>query len=349
MKVVYKRKQSLNQYVKMFEEIYEPIQNNERNFYQVLARLLESIAACSQFINKGYEKGLAENLPDVFSWFCSLIVKVDIKLDIEKALWKKFPNCCPYCLKKPCICTGERKNLEDNSSALQELSDCISDKPRTLDEWQSMFERIYPRNPDGYDQKSNFAHLIEELGETSESYRIRYFFPSAIESELADVFTWIMGIANLINAKAKANFIPGFSEYRLDEQVFSKYSGKCPNCNRIPCSCVISQAKQKISELNVMYPIDVMNKLDRVVAELDIRLDEKIKVLFRQPEAQNFLHELKNTINEKEINEEIVKDVISKLKDEEKHKKWYETLSLSGMAESGIVSIVTLLVQALYS
>jgi len=158
----YREDQNIDQYVDMFEQIYEPIQNLERSFYQVFARLIESIAQCSQYVNKQNQKGLADHVPEVFSWYCSLVNKANLKMDLSEAIWKKFPYVCPYCLTAPCTCVRGKKSLEDNGSKIEgKAKENLSKCPTNLDEWQSMFEQIYPRDPQGYDQKSNFSHLVE--------------------------------------------------------------------------------------------------------------------------------------------------------------------------------------------
>lgn len=342
---VFKEEQNLDKYVDMFEHIYEPIQNIERDFNQVLARLLESIAACSQSVNKHNQKGLADNLPKVFSWYCSLVSKSKIDIKLSKAIWRKFPKCCPYCLKSPCRCASGRKSLTDNGDKLEEIAkEKSQNQPQTLYEWQEMFANIYPRDPQGYDQKSNFSHLIEELGEASEAYRIRYFSPTALESELADIFTWILGMANLLNAHARDGMVSGYERYDLGEQVFKKYPGKCKKCGHIPCSCVSDYGRQKISELNVIYPEDIMKAME----SLKLEIKDEVKTIFRQPEAQGFMMEIKKSLNGVEITELRVKALVDRLILEPSHKKWYENITASGMAESAIVSTITALIQSTF-
>jgi NTP pyrophosphatase (non-canonical NTP hydrolase) len=342
----FKEKQNLDKYVEMFCQIYEPIQNIERNFYQILARLLEAISQCSQFVNRADERRLAENLPKVFAWFCSLVFKSDLKTKLSEVAWKKFPSCCPYCVSEPCKCSQGRKTLEENSSKLEELSKNVDSKPTTLDDWQNMFAHIYPREPQLYDQKSNFAHLIEELGEASEAYRIRFFYPTALESELADIFSWILGMANLLDARARDGAVYPLKDYRLERQIFERYSGKCPNCKRIPCNCVIKEVKQKISELNVVYPEDIIKEINKSAQKLGIELKSEFKDLFNQPEAQLFLQDLKTVATGYEISEEKIKVLINEIVKAPHHKKWYEKITASGIAENAIVSLFTMLTQA---
>lgn len=332
--MAYKKDQSLDDYIKMFEEIFEPIQNVERDFNEVLARLLEAIAECSQHINKHHQIGLAENLPKVFSWYCSLVVKSRIN-GLSEATWTKFPYCCPYCLHAPCICPTGKKDLFDNKENLHTLAkENLTKKPQTLTDWQTMFGVIYPRSQ-GYDQKSNFAHLIEELGE---AYRLRYFYPKDLEGELADIFTWILGMANLLDSRAKDGILnEHYVYYDLAEEVFKKYGGVCPNCKHIPCSCITNSSKQKISELNVLYPDQVMKAIEQT--------REEINNIFNQPEAQNMLQEMNKLIKDSEINEANVQNLINKLIEEPSNKKWYDRITASGITESVIASAFAMFLQ----
>jgi hypothetical protein len=50
----------IDDYVKMFAEIYEPIKNTERDFYQTIAILLESFARCSQYVNRPHDFEIAK-------------------------------------------------------------------------------------------------------------------------------------------------------------------------------------------------------------------------------------------------------------------------------------------------
>lgn len=328
----------IDDYIKMFEDIYEPIKNVERDFYQTIARLLESIARCSQYVNKSHEFEIAKQVPTLFAWYCSLVVKAkprDFKL--SEILWSKYPNCCPYCMSNPCICPRNKKSLDNNSQTLQKKAiDNEGQRPHTLYEWQDMFSRIYPRDPQGFDQKSNFIHLIEEIGETAEAYRLNYFHPGNLGNELADVLTWIFGIANLIDAKAKDNpfSLNGATEYNLEKKVQEKYGKGCPICNQPNCNCIAKDVEDKISERFKLYPNDVYNQLNTIFFQLGTFKSEIIL-------------ELKSLASGQLITNENIHQLVIELIEKSKDKRWYQKISGDGIAESGIVSAVTLLVQSL--
>jgi NTP pyrophosphatase (non-canonical NTP hydrolase) len=165
---------------------------------------------------------LQKQLPTLFAWYCSIVLKSNPKdLRLSEILWSKYPNCCPYCLSNQCTCPRNKKYLNDNSKILQEKAiKNESHRPHTMSEWQDMFSRLYPRST-GYDQKNNFMYLIEEIGETAEAYRLNYFHPNNLDNELADVLTWIFGIANLLDSKAKEapSLLVGESEFILEKKL----------------------------------------------------------------------------------------------------------------------------------
>lgn len=330
---------NVDDYIEQIQSIYEPIKNNERDFYQILARLVESIAKCSQYVNKSNEVEISKQLPTLFAWFSSLIGKaISDDARLSEILWRKYPNCCPYCLRQPCTCPRNKKSLTDNAKELQELSkNNNSNRPETLQEWQEMFAKIYPRNPQGYDQKSNFIHLIEEVGEVAEAYRLKYFHPDNLKNELADVMTWILGIANLIDAKAQDNpSFYGFKNYSLEEKVQEKYAKGCPSCESETCKCIIRDVEEKISESYPLYPSDVYGKLDSLFGQMMSFQD-------------TIMTDLKVFSDEKGI--ELTKDnaeaLAAEFVNESKKKRWYQNISASGITEGSIVNAISMLAQAI--
>lgn len=330
----------IDDYIIKLENIYEPIKNSERDFYQILARLVESIAKCSQYVNKSNEHEIAKQLPTLFAWFCSLVIKATPKnTRLSEILWRKYPNCCPYCLTSPCVCPRGKKSLEDNGEKLQELATKEKQhRPKTLFEWQEMFAKIYPRNPQGYDQKSNFIHLIEEVGEVAEAYRLNYFHPENLNNELADVMTWIFGIANLIDSKAQDNpkFFNGQNSYNLEDKIIEKYENGCPACQSHTCNCVAKDVEDKISEKFKLYPNEVYQHMNSLFLQLSTFQDEIMDDLKIYSEQEKVTLTKNNS-----------EDIVRKLVENSKKKRWYQNISASGITESTIVNGINLLAQTL--
>jgi len=81
------------------------------------------------------------------------------------------------------------------------------------------YHRDEERGPD-----KTFLWLVSEIGELATSIR-KEDNPEQVAEEFADVLAWTASLANLLNID-------------LEQAITSKYPGKCPKCNSIPCRCV---------------------------------------------------------------------------------------------------------------
>lgn len=350
METSYKIEQSADGFVQMFKEIYEPIQNIERDFYRIYARLIESMAACMQYLNRNDDVHIASELPTVFSWFCSLVFKCQMEhpFVLDDIIWNKYPYVCPYCLKSTCTCRGKIRDLSFDA-----LSDCYENnknkRPQTLSEWQKMFALVYPRDPQGYSLSSNINHLYEEMGEISEAYRFRYNAYKNLENEVVDAFSWIIGAANFLDAKAQLGSLPTYSEYDLATEVFKKYNGKCSKCGHIPCTCKFFVPK--ISEYNqVLTWEDMSAQLAQGIEEIKSKLDQRAEDALRTEEAMRLIKEILEEVRmhkESAVTKEDIENLYSKFKSDPNHKKWYNNITMSGIAESSIVSALFMLINLL--
>jgi diguanylate cyclase (GGDEF)-like protein len=239
----------------MLEEIYYPTQNFQKTELQILQRVVEQLGDIAKFAAKRPDPNeLARHLCRAFAWTCALCVKFDIR-NIADLIWHKFPGACPYCASCPCACSGEKPM--PNPTQLERLrKDNVNHRPRNLYEWQGMFDSIYsernlgdaaedikeevnaplyfsPRklSPLQYRIMLSFAHLCEEIGETSRAIRERYFRPAELRDEIADIFAWIMSIANLLHHDPKVG------SFSLADHLWSLYPGVCRFCGACPCAC----------------------------------------------------------------------------------------------------------------
>jgi NTP pyrophosphatase (non-canonical NTP hydrolase) len=143
-------------------------------------------------------------------------------------------------LEPECRChLGQKRPIDYKTLAEYEVRN-RSNRPKTLDDWQRHFQGIYPRYED-YDYKRTFAHLIEEVGEVSEAYRIRYFYPDNLPHEIADVLTWIFGITNYVDKKNPSQSVA------LAKLTLETYPNQCEKCSQKPCKCP-PQPLMKVSE-----------------------------------------------------------------------------------------------------
>src|SRR5208282_2527325 len=95
---------------------------------------------------------IAKNLAIGFAWFASNANRAHIALD--QLIWSRFPYSCSYCTACPCNCDPHYDYLSTTPPIT---------RPRTIEEWQTMFETIYP--PGRRTKEVAAIHLAEEVGE----------------------------------------------------------------------------------------------------------------------------------------------------------------------------------------
>ncbi len=173
-------------------------------------------------MRKGNTEKLKKNLLIGGSWLIEIANRMHI--DLEDSLWERFPGVCSYCGNAPCICKSikqeQRKKVRVDASK----------RPRSVAAFQQMFNTIYPQASRTIYEAG--VHLAEEIGEVSEAihaysgeHKAEQF--SAIEDEIADEFSCIMGVAN----SAGIDVAQGYAEM---------YYQNCHVCHEAPCVCNFS-------------------------------------------------------------------------------------------------------------
>lgn len=77
-------------------------------------------------------------------------------VDLGKAVWRKYPDKCPYCLAKPCGCGGQKKHPH------RRLRISLPEKGLSLSEAQRMLTEVYPSQRSLYEE---IRHVVEEIDE----------------------------------------------------------------------------------------------------------------------------------------------------------------------------------------
>jgi NTP pyrophosphatase (non-canonical NTP hydrolase) len=85
-----------------------------------------------------------------------------------------------------------------------------------------MMRRIYFPRDSERGTIGTFNWLVEEVEELREA--IKEGDKWAIENEFADVFAWLVSLANVVNIN-------------LEKAAISKYDDRCPKCGVTPCEC----------------------------------------------------------------------------------------------------------------
>lgn len=80
----------------------------------------------------------------------------------------------------------------------------------------------------------NFSRLAEELGELAETIRILPTDHAYLLNEAADMFAWLMGMANQLEHR------DGYARelgVQLEESLWNEYPGRCRHCGSERCKC----------------------------------------------------------------------------------------------------------------
>jgi NTP pyrophosphatase (non-canonical NTP hydrolase) len=211
---------SISQYQNFIREVYGL--SNDRQF-----GVGEMVSNIERFLMRGL-KGIRKNDPEKtkfnllisFSWFMSLMNQLHI--GIEEELWKRFPCVCSYCASSPCCC--KEKKVKTRKTALPGNN---AKKPKTLADFQLMFQRIYPADTRTLEHAG--VHLAEEMGEFSESiliYRASHKESDFknIFSEAADFISCLLGVFNSLGINAAIELSKMFKQ-------------NCHICKKAPCQC----------------------------------------------------------------------------------------------------------------
>ncbi len=85
-----------------------------------------------------------------------------------------------------------------------------------------MIRDIYFHRDSQRGLERTFLWFVEEVGELSEA--LRKGKKKDMEEELADVFAWLVSLANLAGVD-------------LEKAALKKYPNRCPYCGKNPCEC----------------------------------------------------------------------------------------------------------------
>lgn len=94
----------IHEFQQMIREIYFH-RDSERGMEKTFLWFTEEVGELAEALRKGDQEAMEEEFADVLAWLASLANLAGI--DLENAAWKKYPNKCPYCGKKPCECEKE--------------------------------------------------------------------------------------------------------------------------------------------------------------------------------------------------------------------------------------------------
>ena len=118
-----------------------------------------------------------------------------VGVDLEEAVWHKYPGLCPSCLASAdCDCIRQKKTF-NGKETMDGFRANLELRPKTLDGWQDMFGRIYGKVNKLVWKEMVWYHFEEEVGEVSDAYNFQ-LGPERLRDELADAFAWLLSFCN---------------------------------------------------------------------------------------------------------------------------------------------------------
>jgi hypothetical protein len=169
-------------------------------------------------------------------WYFPLLAKMGVE-SVERLLFTKYPKVCPYCRKSPhieqqCKLIKGTEGVLSHELVRQLTDDNWESRPTGLNDWQRMFEDIYPRSLNSAGGFSIIA-LLEELGELAEAVRVFDRYPHYFYGEAADVFSYLMGLANEYALQCAERG----EMFNYELEFLSRYPGLCIACGGRVCIC----------------------------------------------------------------------------------------------------------------
>jgi NTP pyrophosphatase (non-canonical NTP hydrolase) len=201
---------SLREFQKFIERVYALPDDRLYSLWDLLAQEQRFAMRALKGIRKEDSDKLKQNLLIAFSWVMAIANRLHI--DTEGEVWKRFPNLCSYCGKRPCACrkikAEERLNVKGadaNKTANRTLADAG-------------------------------VHLAEEVGEVNEAvhaflgqHQAEQF--NEVQLEIADLISCAFTLANSANID-------------IAQELSKMYANNCHVCHAAPCSCTFSDITQ---------------------------------------------------------------------------------------------------------
>lgn len=227
----------LDDLYKMVANIYYE-QNSLRSTAATYAHFVEVCGMLTVHDRKKKKSGIMVEtaLCKALGWYFPLLAKLKVR-SVEELIFRKYPWVCPYCREAPhndknCKLVRGTEQTVNHELVRKFYTSNNNRRPVTLNEWQHMFQCIYPRDTE--DRYRSTIGLFEEIGELGEAVRVFDRHPKYFAGEAADVFSYLMGIANEHAIRIEQDEDRVFS---FEDEFLQRYPGLCPQCGFKSCVC----------------------------------------------------------------------------------------------------------------
>ena len=213
---------SLGDFRNFIQDIYGAHDDRFYSIWDLMSNLERYVMRALKGIRKDDKKKLIKNLAIAMSW--AMAASNRLHISVEGKLWQRFPFVCSYCGKCPCACKKIKVEKRIQTSPKPSL------RPKTLAQFQAMFQKIYPSESRTLEHAG--IHLAEEVGEVSEAIHAymgehKQAQLDAIREEIADFLSCIFSVANS-------------ADIDIAMELAKLYHKNCHVCHGYPCSCSFS-------------------------------------------------------------------------------------------------------------
>jgi len=273
------------------EEFYFLYSEHEhtRSLAESWLQFVQHAGALSEAIHWEDYGECLDQIARIFCSLCSFIARCRVAPDgspekinrlLSEIVFRKYPNQCPACLQKQCVCPLRTYTLRPSDSSLarhtveglfpQQLHSS-EEKPVTPDEFLEMFRRIYGGAHSELRIQDAALRFFEEVGEVANAIRVLEGSPGTskrvagenLQLEIADVFSWICIL--LLKIRPHLESVLGYlstfepqlklgadfpATLHFSRVLWKVYGGTrdflaCPGCGNRPCTEVIPEPDAK--------------------------------------------------------------------------------------------------------
>jgi len=272
--------EKIDEFVNAFYEIYGHL-DKTRTVEQLWLQVVEEASSVAEAVREVNYVDVSSHLANTFCWICGLIAKCrknkesifHFEDDFSSIIWKKYPRECPLCESKPCQCIIRKREIarrssEEKNKIYEEVRKraerTIEDRIENLDRLVDMFEDVYGPSYFIMPIEEITFHFTEEVGEVAEQIReltaLEMYAGRIAEEEiqkireefikeLADVFSWMSGIAiklnylieNVTSILKEFDLLKNDNPHIYFSDMIKKHyvqEGKlvCRTCKEVPCN-----------------------------------------------------------------------------------------------------------------
>jgi hypothetical protein len=290
---------TLTEWVAFFDAFFErPNRGEWTKGYRGLGDFTDRLSELGGYITSSKHQSserFRKYYAKYFAWYCGLVAQA--RLDVETAVWTKFPGKCPYCNLELCAFVynpGLRVHrISDRFEVKRDAETALRGDPslaaRSLSGWFSHFISIYPINLHRslgdiaerfHEEQSELIKAVREAhGLRQERDGSLKDSPArtVILEELSDLLSWYLtlGAKVLIEQRGQPT---GYQEFisreqngriavDFDELIFSFYRQGCTDCGQKPCECsrYVSADRSDLKEELVMVLPNQVTGTDEIV------------------------------------------------------------------------------------